>query len=111
MRQMLRKLWNDDAGALIATEWLFIATIMVIGLVVGLVYVRNAVTAKLSEFAQAIMWINVSYQYPGLIGKWSFAGPLATTPGANVLDSIIALQPIRELIPPAAVIVQDDPQN
>jgi len=111
MRQMMRKLWNDDQGALIATEWLFIATIMVIGLVIGLVYIRNAVTSKLSEFAQAIMYIDVSYEYPGLQGKFSSWGPLATTPGANVRNYIIPLQPIREVAPPAPVIVQDDPQN
>jgi hypothetical protein len=35
MRRMIKTLWNDDRGALIATEWLFVATIIVIGLVVG----------------------------------------------------------------------------
>jgi Flp pilus assembly pilin Flp len=113
MRQLLKKLWNDDQGALIATEWLFIATIMVIGLVIGFVYVRNAVTSKLSEFAQAIMFINVSYRYPGLAGKFPTAGgaALATVAGANVVDTIIPLRPIVEVVPPAPVIVQDDPQR
>jgi Flp pilus assembly pilin Flp len=111
MRQTLRKLWNDDQGALIATEWLFIATIMVIGLVIGLVYIRNAVTSKLSEFAQAIIWINVGYQYPGQIGKFSFAGPLASTPGAFVLDTPIPLRPIAEVAVTTSIIVVDDPQN
>ncbi len=111
MHQLMRKLWSDDQGALIATEWLFIATIMVIGLVVGLVYVRNAVTSKLSEFAQAIMYINVSYQYPGVVGKFSSAGPLASTPGASVRNTSIAMRPIAELTPPAPALVADDPQN
>jgi Flp pilus assembly pilin Flp len=110
MHQMIRKLWNDDQGALIASEWLFIATIMVIGLVVGLVYIRNAVTSKLSEFAQAIMYVNVGYQYPGLDGKFSASGALATTPGATVRNYPIALQPIRD-IASTQVSVQDDPQN
>ena len=111
MRQNLSKLWNDDRGALIATEWLFIATIIVIGIVIGLVYVRNAVTSKFSEFAQAILFINVSYRYPGLEGKYSYGGYLASVAGANVIDRVIPLQPIREVPLPQPVIVQDDPQN
>ncbi len=111
MRHTLKKFWNDDQGALIATEWLFIATIIVIGLVVGLVYVRNAVTSKFSEFAQAILFINVSYRYPGLEGKLSTSGYLASSAGANVVDNIIPLRPIREVPITTPVIVQDDPQN
>ena len=114
MRNILQKLWNDDTGALIATEWLFIATIMVIGLVVGLVYIRNAVTSKLSEFAQATRFLNVSYMYPGLIGKFAygFGGGfgLASTPGANVQNLMTPLWPIVDSIPPPPVIVNDDPQ-
>jgi hypothetical protein len=33
MRQLLRTLWADDRGALIAMEYLFVATILVIGIV------------------------------------------------------------------------------
>ena len=111
MRRVIKRLWNDDRGALIATEWLFVATIIVIGLVVGLVYIRNAVTSKLSEFAQAIMYINVSYQYPGLAGKFSSSGPLASSAGASVRNSPIALRPIADVAPPSPAIVCDDPQN
>jgi Flp pilus assembly pilin Flp len=112
MRDIVRNLWTDDNGALIATEWLFIATIMVIGLVVGLVYIRNAVTSKQSEFAQATRYVNVSYMYPGLAGKFAFgfSGPLATTPASNVQDLMTPLWPIAERLPPVPVIVSDDPQ-
>ena len=40
MRQLLLELWKDDAGALIATEWVFVATILVLGSITGLVAVR-----------------------------------------------------------------------
>src|SRR5438034_814445 len=55
MRNLMRKLWNDDGGALIASEWLFVATILVIGTSVGLVNVRNAVNSEMGEFANALL--------------------------------------------------------
>ena len=91
MTDVLKQLWQDDDGALIATEFLFIAVLLVIGLVVGLVYVRNAVTAKLSEFAQAVLFLDVSYRFPSLNGKFIGANstnPLATVNGSFVFDNL-----------------------
>jgi hypothetical protein len=61
MRKLILKLWKDDGGALIATEWVFVATILVIGTVVGLAAVRNAVASELTEFANAVMALNQGY--------------------------------------------------
>ena len=35
MLRLLRKLWDDDRGALLATEWVFMGTILVIGVLPG----------------------------------------------------------------------------
>ena len=61
----IRKLWNDDCGALIATEWLFVATIMVLGIITGLVAVRQAVKVDLTEFADAVLALNKSFSFSG----------------------------------------------
>ena len=45
---MMSKLWKDEAGFLVSAELIFVATILVIGLVTGLVAVRNAVTSELT---------------------------------------------------------------
>src|ERR1700757_3232504 len=66
MRQLMLKLWKDDCGALIATEWVFVATILVLGSIVGLVAVRNAVVAELTEFANAVLSLNQSFSSPAL---------------------------------------------
>jgi Flp pilus assembly pilin Flp len=66
MKRLMVRLWNDDTGALIATEWLFIVTIMVIGLITGLAIVRNSVVAELEEVAGAILSLNQSYSFTGL---------------------------------------------
>jgi hypothetical protein len=39
VNQLMLKLWKDDCGALIATEWVFVATILVLGAITGLVAV------------------------------------------------------------------------
>jgi Flp pilus assembly pilin Flp len=68
MSQLLLRVWNDDCGALIAMEFLFVATILVIGIVVGLTTVRNAVTAELAELSNAILALSQGYTIFGLVG-------------------------------------------
>jgi len=65
MRQLFLKLWEDDSGALIATEWVFVATILVLGSITGLVAVRQAILAELQDMAQAIMSLDQSYSFSG----------------------------------------------
>jgi hypothetical protein len=60
---MMLRLWKDDCGALIATEWVFVATILVLGSITGLVMVRQAVLAELQDMAQAIMSLDQSYSF------------------------------------------------
>ena len=64
MRQLMR-LWKDDGGALIATEWVFVATILVLGSITGLVAVRQAAITELEEFANAVLALNQSYSFSG----------------------------------------------
>lgn len=61
----MRKLWADDCGALIATEWVFVATILILGVITGLVAVRQAVISELTEFAQAVLALNQSFSFSG----------------------------------------------
>jgi Flp pilus assembly pilin Flp len=82
MRQMLLKLWNDDDGALIATEWLFIVTILVLGIIAGLVGVRNFLNSGLQEFANAVGSLNQSYSFCGVFGCCS------STSGSDAIDFV-----------------------
>jgi hypothetical protein len=65
MRKLMLRLWNDDCGALIATEWVFLATILVLGSITGLVAVRQNVIAQFAELANAVMALNQSYSFSG----------------------------------------------
>jgi hypothetical protein len=64
-RNLLVRLWDDDAGALIATEWIFVATILVLGAVTGLVAIRQAVIAELHDIANALLALNQTYSVTG----------------------------------------------
>jgi Flp pilus assembly pilin Flp len=71
---MLRRLWKDEHGFVASTELILIATILVIGMVVGLATVRNAVVQELGDIAMAIGSINQTYGYTGVTGRPS-TGP------------------------------------
>jgi Flp pilus assembly pilin Flp len=64
MRQQMLRLWKDDGGALIAAEWAIVSTILVLGVITGLVAVRNAVNSELVEFANALMSMDHGFSYP-----------------------------------------------
>jgi Flp pilus assembly pilin Flp len=100
MRNMMRKLWSDDQGALIATEYLFVTTIIVIGTVVGLTNIRDAVNAELTELGNAILALSEGYTISGSSGAGAsvqgsqaidtpgtLTGPVLTPPGIpSVID-------------------------
>jgi hypothetical protein len=60
-----RRLWNDDCGALLATEWLVVATILVIGLIPGLIALRQGVLTGLVDFGNAASSVDQSYSFCG----------------------------------------------
>lgn len=84
MRSMLLKLWRDDAGAIIATEWVFVVTILVIGLVSGLKAVQMAVLNELEEVAAAIGAISQTYSYGGASGCCAFSNGSTFTDTTNL---------------------------
>lgn len=65
---MLQRVWRDDAGFVVSTELVLIATILVIGMVVGLATVRDSVVQELGDLATAIGNINHSYSFSGVSG-------------------------------------------
>jgi len=78
---MMSKLWKDEAGFVVSAELIFIATLLVIGLLTGWVAVRNAVVSELTEVAQAIGSVDQSYSYNGR------SNCASNTSGAFVTDT------------------------
>ena len=62
---MLKKLWNDESGAVISAELVLLMTILGIGMVVGLKAVSNSVVTELGDVAAAIGAVDQSYHWKG----------------------------------------------
>ncbi len=79
-----RKLWNDEAGFVVSSELVLIATILVIGMITGLVTVRDQVVQELADVAGAMSDIDQSYAYTGVNAH------NAATAGSDFLDLLDA---------------------
>ena len=63
---MKKNLWLDEGGAILSVELILIMVMVVIGLVVGLKALRDAVDAKLAEVAAAVAAIDPGYGFGGI---------------------------------------------
>ncbi|UUO07971.1 hypothetical protein M4951_06555 [Blastopirellula sp. J2-11] len=79
---LLKRIWNDEAGFIVSTELILIATILVIGLVVGLTSIRDAVVTELADVSGAISDLDQSYVFGGV------AGHAAATAGSDYTDNL-----------------------
>ena len=69
--KILSRLWSDENGFVVSSELTLIATIMVLGMIVGLSTIRNQVVQELGDVAAAISRLNQSYFYNGVTGHQS----------------------------------------
>ena len=69
--KMLSRLWADEAGFVVSSELILIATIAVIGLIAGLQTVRDQVLQELADTAGAISNVNQSYSFSAVTGHAS----------------------------------------
>jgi hypothetical protein len=60
MRQLFWRLWRDDHGAVHSGELLLISTVLVLGIIPGIVALRNGIVTELTEMANAIATMNGS---------------------------------------------------
>lgn len=74
---MLNQLLHDEVGFIVSSELVLVATILVIGLIVGLSEVQHAVVSELNDVGDAIGSLNQSYHFTGFSkrsGYGSFGG-------------------------------------
>jgi len=83
---MLKRLWNEEVGAIVSAEIMLVATILVIGAIVGLKSVRDSVVTELADVAQALGNVNQSYSYSGASGHHTFTAGAAFTDNADFCD-------------------------
>ncbi|HPM83035.1 MAG TPA: hypothetical protein PLF81_20165 [Candidatus Anammoximicrobium sp.] len=61
----IRKLWNDEGGFVVSADLILISTILVIGVLVGLVTLRDQVVQEFGDLATAVGNLNQSYSFAG----------------------------------------------
>jgi len=59
-----RRLWADDRGSIIATEYLALGSIVGLGTIAGLHAMREATNEELKEYGNSVHAIRQSYQVP-----------------------------------------------
>jgi Flp pilus assembly pilin Flp len=100
---MMRNLWKDEAGFIVSAELVLVATIVVIGMIVGLTLVRNQVVQELADVAMAIGSISQSFCFAG-ISAVKPGGSIAWTDGSCYIDLVDFCQsPQTPGNPPAGI--------
>jgi len=75
---MKRKQQKKEAGFIVSAELVLVATILVIGLIVGMVAIRDALTAEMHDVAEAIGALDQSYYFDGITDNGTGAQIAAT---------------------------------
>ncbi len=60
------RIWQDETGFVISSELIFIMTIVVIGLLTGLVTVRDQVVLELADIADAVSEVDQSFSFAAI---------------------------------------------
>jgi len=60
---ILRRLWQDRRGFVNSTDVILLTTILGLGMIVGLVVLRNQVVQEFTDVGTAIGFLNQSYEY------------------------------------------------
>ena len=68
MTHLLSRLYCDEAGFIVSAELVIVATILVIGMIVGLAEVANGVNQELEDVGSAVGALNQSYVIAGAVG-------------------------------------------
>jgi hypothetical protein len=79
-----RRLWGDESGFIVSTDLILISSILVIGLLVGLVSLRDQIVQELGDVAVAVGNLNQSYSFAG--HSVTFGTFVFTVAGSNFTD-------------------------
>ena len=87
IRELFVKFWTDEAGAIIATEYLLLGSVVVVGGVSGMTNVRDAMNDEYKEYGNSVREIRQTYSAPAKKGSSGSAGGTTVINGAAPHDS------------------------
>ncbi len=82
MNTLLSQLMADEAGFIVSAELVLVATILVLGMIVGLSEVANGINQELEDVGSAFGRVNQSYYFAG------FEGHKGWIDGSQFSDSV-----------------------
>lgn len=72
---IVRRIWNDDAGFVVSAELVLVSVILVIGMIVGLTTMRDQLVQEFGDMGLAVGALNQSYSFSGAtVGGFTVAG-------------------------------------
>ena len=80
MRKFLGAFWQDQHGFIVSSELIFVATLLVIGMVTGITTIRDQVLGELGDLADAVSEVDQSFSISGVEGHSS------STAGVEFID-------------------------
>ena len=83
---MLRRFREDEQGVIISAELVLVGTILIMGMIVGLVELQTSMVAELSDLGNAIGNVDQSYRTPGITSHKTSGAVMAQTTGATFND-------------------------
>jgi len=75
------RLWNDEAGAVIATEYLMLGSVVALGSASGMAAMRDAVNDEYKDMGQSVHEARQAYAIPAA------NGPKSSKAGSNLTDA------------------------
>lgn len=97
---MRKKNQKKEGGFIVSAELILIATILVIGLIAGMVALRDALTAEYDDVAEAFGALDQSYSFTGITILGSPGNvTLAIVAGSSFADSVDGYA--GDLVPPS----------
>jgi hypothetical protein len=100
---LAKRLWSDELGFVVSAELILVATILVLGMIVGLVSLRDQIVQELGDVAAAFSQLNQSYSFSGVTGH------TASTAGSQFLDQtdFCDATPDAAAAPPVCILLID----
>jgi len=87
-KKMIKALWNDEAGVILSAELVLIGTILVVGMIVGLVELQCSVVGELNDLGDAIGSLNQSYVYSSVASYKQDGSIKGATYGSVFVDVV-----------------------
>ena len=100
----MHSLWNDDAGT-VYLEYLILATILGLGVIVGVASLRSALTAEYVELSSSILALDQGISVDGLSTCVAAVDPILTvdTDGTVSQTGIVSVEPTTATVISALV--------